>query len=285
MPDFPITDTHVHFWNPNHLRYAWLDGNEKLNRPFLPEDYRTACAGVAVGKIVFVECGGGTEQAEAEADWVASLVTEEPRIAGIVAHAPLEQGEAVEPLVERLADKPLVRGVRRLLQGESEPGYCLRPDFLAGVRLLARHNLSFDICIRHHQLAETIELVRRCPEVRFVLDHIGKPDIRGAVWEPWRTQIYELAALPNVHCKISGLVTEADHALWTPDDLRPYVETVIDSFGWTRVFYGSDWSVSTLATTYPRWVETLEMLVAGCSSEEKQALFTENGKRFYRLEE
>ncbi|GAB4459600.1 MAG: amidohydrolase [Armatimonadaceae bacterium] len=285
MLAFPITDTHVHFWNPNELRYPWLAGNAKLNRPFLPADYTAACGAVAVERIVFVECGGPGDQAEAEANWVSELAQTDPWIQAIVAHAPLEQGQEVAPILERLAAKPWVRGIRRLLQGESEPGYALRPEFIAGVQLLPRYNLSFDICIRHHQLPDVIELVRRCPEVRFVLDHIGKPHIKAGMREPWQTNIQTLAGLPNVHCKVSGLVTEADRISWTDDDLRPYVEAVIGAFGWERVFYGSDWPVSTQAAEYPRWVAALDTLTAGCSEAEKRALFAENGARFYRVDD
>lgn len=283
MLDFPITDTHVHFWQPTHLRYHWLDDNPTLNKPFLPEDYRAACGPVKVDRIVFVEAGGGPEQAQAEAGWVTELAQSDPRIVGIVAMAPLEEGTVVEPLLEQLSANPLVKGIRRLLQGETESGFCLRPDFIAGVQLIPRYGFSFDICINRHQVVDTVELVKSCPEVSFVLDHIGKPDIKSGLLDPWRKEIRELAALPNVVCKISGMVTEADHAHWTPDDLRLYVEHIITCFGWDRVLYGSDWPVAILATEYPRWVETLETLVEGCSKDEKHALFAENGGRVYRL--
>lgn len=282
MPNFPIVDSHVHFWNPTTLRYPWLDGNATLNRPFLPADFQVTCGPVEVGKIVFVECGAETP-GDIEAAWVAELAQIDPRIVGIVARAEMDQGAVVQAELERLAANPLVKGIRRLLQGESEPGYCLRPDFVTAVRLLPRFNLSFDICIRHPQMGDAIELVRRCPDVSFILDHIGKPGIKEGLLEPWQSQIHEMASLPNVACKVSGMATEADHARWTPEDLKPYLDTVIEAFGFGRVLFGGDWPVATLATDYPRWVETLDHLLVGWSEDERKALYTHNSERVYRV--
>jgi len=284
MPAYPIVDTHVHFWAPGRLRYPWLDDEPELNRPFLPGDYRAAVPPVNVEALVFVQADTLPEQGLDEVAWVESLAARTPIIQGMVAFAPLEQGADVQPILEELHGRPLVRGVRRLLQSEPDPEFCLRAGFVEGVRLLARYDLSFDICIFHHQLPGVLELVRRCPDVRFVLDHIGKPAIRDAILDPWREHIRTLAAMPNVYCKLSGLVTEADHARWTAADLQPYIEHVIECFGFDRVMFGSDWPVQVLATDYPRWVETLEQAVAGASENEKRRLFVENGRRFYRLD-
>jgi L-fuconolactonase len=281
LPDFPITDTHVHLWDPAKLRYGWLSGD--LTRPHGLPEFDTARGKITVGSIVFVEAGAHADDALAEAEWVTTLAAKEPRIKAIVANASLEKGDAVEPHLESLARLPLVRGVRRLLQGESDARYCLRPSFVEGVKRLPRHNFSFDICIKHWQLAAAVELVRACPDVTFILDHIAKPDIKAGTLEPWRTEMKRMAEMPNVWCKMSGLVTEADYAKWTPDDLRPYVEHVIACFGWKRTFFGSDWPVVTLASPYVRWAETLWNLIGEASVDEKRALFTENGKRAYRL--
>jgi L-fuconolactonase len=153
-----------------------------------------------------------------------------------------------------------------------------------GVKTLSRYGLSFDLCIFHPQLANTIRLVEQCPHVQFILDHIGKPDIKNQLFDPWKQEIQTLASFPNVHCKISGLVTEADLEAWTPADLQPYIEHIIACFGFDRVIYGSDWPVSTQASEYPRWVQTLKDAVSGCSSEELQNLFRDNAIRFYRLD-
>ena len=282
MPAFPLVDTHVHLWDPQRLRYRWLDGNAQLNRSHLVADYRRACGDVRVAKLVFVQCDCAPEQALAEVEWVSGLAREEPRLRGIVARASLEDGDAVQPHLEKLAALPLVKGVRRLIQGESNE-FCLAPKFVRGVQLLHAHGFSFDLCLKHPQLANTIRLVRQCPDVNFVLDHIGKPDVKAGRLEPWRAELRELAALPNVWCKLSGMVTEADHARWTAADLRPYIDHVLACFGAERVMFGSDWPVSTLATDYPRWVATLDDALRGCSADELRRIYVTNAENFYRV--
>lgn len=283
MPSFPIVDTHVHLWDPGRLRYAWLAGVPALNKRHTIDDYRHSCGEVQVAKIVFVQCECDPLQSYAEADWVTEVARADPRIRGIVAQAALENGPAVEPDLVRLASNPLVKGIRRLLQSEADDAFCLRPEFVRGVQLLPRHGLSFDLCIFHRQLANVIQLVRQCPNVRFVLDHIGKPDIKSGRLDPWRTELRELAALPNVSCKVSGLVTEADFERWTPADLQPYLDHVIDCFGFDRVLFGGDWPVSSQASEFPRWVATLDNALAGCSPDELHRLYVRNAESFYRV--
>ena len=283
MLNFPIIDTHVHFWDPNHLRYSWLDDNGLLNQTYGLEAFNELTNPVEVEQIVFVEAGADTGQALAESEWVSSLAKIDPRITGIVAHAPLENGEDVRPYLKQLGANPLIKGVRRLLQGEEDNAFCLRPGFVDGVQALPDYGLSFDICIYHHQMANVIKLVEQCPDVQFILDHIGKPDIKAQLFSPWRTEIKQLAQFPNVWCKISGLVTEADHAQWTPEDLHPYIGHVIKSFGYDRVMFGGDWPVARLAAEYPRWVEVLDSAIVGCSDAEKQKLFHDNAIACYRL--
>jgi len=283
MIPFPIVDTHVHLWDPGHLRYPWLDGNALLNKPYLLEEYKRACGPVQVEKMVFLQCECDFAQFQQEADWVTSLAQQDPRLQGIVPWAPLEKGDAARPALEKLAQNPLIKGVRRIIQFEPDIEFCLQPDFVKGVQALADYNFSFDICIFHPQLANTIKLVEQCPNVKFILDHIGKPDIKQHLLDPWRQEMQTLAGLPNVWCKVSGLVTEADHEHWTEDDLKPYIDHVIQAFGFDRVMYGGDWPVAYQATEYPRWVETLAWAVSGCSEAELHKLFHDNAIEFYKL--
>jgi L-fuconolactonase len=283
MPRFPIVDTHLHLWDLGRLRYPWLAAVPALNRSHLIADYRAACGPVAVAKMVFLQCDCDPAQFLAECDWVTAVAHEDPRIRGIVPWSPLERGEAALPALERLAANPLVKGVRRLIQSEPDLEFCLRPDFVRGVKLLPRFGFTFDLCINHRQLANTIRLVRQCPEVTFVLDHIAKPDIKAGVIDPWRSELRELAAMPNVWCKLSGLATEADHARWTAADLRPYIDHVMTCFGPDRVLFGGDWPVSTLATDYPRWVQTVDEALAGCTPDELHRVYVRNAEKFYRV--
>jgi len=278
-----IVDSHIHFWDPQRLQYDWLSSAPAINRPFLPADLEQHAAGLNLEQIVFVQADCRPEQGLQEAAWITELARDQPWISGIVAYAPLEQGEAVRPYLDELAAYPLVKGVRRLIQSEAA-GFCLQPGFIHGVRLLAEFGFSFDICILHHQLVDVISLVQRCPEVSFALDHLGKPAIKEQRLDPWRGQIESLAACPKVCGKLSGAVTEADLAQWTPADLQPYLDHCLTAFGLDRVLYGGDWPVSLLAASYRRWIETLDAATVHLSAADKNKLFSANARRFYRLE-
>ncbi|MBI4024986.1 MAG: amidohydrolase family protein [Verrucomicrobia bacterium] len=284
MIDFPIVDTHLHLWDPQKLRYPWLDNVPLLNKPYLLSAYNKACGNVKVEKMVFLQCECDFAAYRQEAEWVTGLARQNPRIQGIVPWAPLEKGERARAEVAALARNPLIKGIRRIIQFESDVEYCLKPDFVKGVQLLADFNLHFEICIKGDpQFRNTIQLVRQCPRVKFILDHIGKPFIKERILEPWRSLLKELAGLPNAWCKMSGLVTEADFQKWTKADLKPYVDAVMECFGWERVMFGGDWPVAFQATTYPRWVETLEWALAGASDQQLRNIFRNNAIAFYRL--
>src|SRR5712692_1335566 len=274
MPDFPIIDAHLHLWDPTHFRMSWLDGNPVLDKPYGLAEYRQHTADVAIEAMVYLQVEVDPAYGLLEAEWVVERVKEDPRIQGIVAWAPLEYGEQSRAYLEALVKVgPRIKGVRRLIQSEPDLEFCVRPRFVRGVQLLPDYGLSFDLCIYHPQLANTLRLVAQCPNVSFILDHIGKPNIKEHVLDPWRSQIRELAAFPNVMCKVSGMVTEADHKNWTPSDLAPYVAHVLESFGEDRVVFGGDWPVAYQAAPYPRWVATLDELTAGLSAGAKRKLW------------
>ena len=296
MPQFAIVDTHLHIWDPTRLKYPWHASVPQLDRPFLLSDYDEHRATVDVERMVFLECDVAPEDRLAEAQWVTQEAQADARIQAIVASAPLENGVSARPDLETLAELPLVHGIRRLIQDEPDVDFCVQPDFIAGVKLLPEFGFTFDVCIQHRHMANAVRLARSCPEVTFILDHIGKPGIGDGLLEPWRQHLRELADLPNVHCKVSGLVTAADHAesraasgpgamrfAWTREQLRPYIDHAIESFGFDRVMYGGDWPVSTLAAKYPDWVAVLDWATAGSTEEEMQNLYRRNAIAFYRL--
>ncbi|HIJ66588.1 MAG TPA: amidohydrolase family protein [Candidatus Hydrogenedentes bacterium] len=285
MIQFPIVDTHVHLWDPDNLSYPWLADVPLLNKSYLLDDYRVACGSIEIGKMVFVQCECDFGQFAEEAEWVAGLVSEEPRIEGIVPWAPLEKGDAARQDLELLTTNPLIKGIRRIIQFEDDMAFCLRPDFVRGIQLLEDFDLHFEICITHLHMANTIKMVRECPNIRFILDHIGKPDIKNHVFEPWKTELKTLAEMANVWCKMSGLVVEADMDNWTRDDLKPYIDHVLECFDFDRTMFGGDWPVVLQAAELPRWVETLEWAVQGCSQDELERLFRRNAIEFYRLRE
>ncbi|MDP3196698.1 amidohydrolase [Tabrizicola sp.] len=280
MPSFPIVDSHLHLWDPRRLDYPWHF--PPLDRAFLPADFRAASAGIAIEALVFLECDAAPDQAFDEAQLVLDWAKEEPRIAAMVCNAPLQNGDAARADLERLAATEKVRGVRRIYQDEPDPAFCLRPDFVTGVRALADYGLSFDLCLKHPQLQATIALADACPNVPMVLDHIAKPGIKAGLIQPWADQMRDLARRKNVVCKLSGVATEAG-ADWTPETLRPYMDVALEAFGPARIMFGGDWPVSTLAITYPAWVALVDDLIRDLSQTEQRQIFRDTARTFYRL--
>lgn len=284
MPEFPIIDAHVHLWEPTRFRIAWLDSTPLLNKPFGLAEYTEATQGVTVEGFVYLEVDVNPAYALLEARHIVALAEQDARIMGIVPFAPLEDGDAIRSYLDALVNLgPMIKGIRRLTQAEPDPEFCLQPGFIRGAQLLPEYGLSCDLCCMFRQLGPTVELVRRCPETSFILDHIAKPNIRGGQMSPWKEQMAELASLPNVVCKISGVVTETEHDDWTVDEIAPYVLHALDVFGEDRVVFGSDWPVVLQAAPHQRWVETLDGITAEWSPAAKRKLWAENARRFYRI--
>jgi L-fuconolactonase len=285
MVVYPIVDTHMHLWNPEHFRMSWLDGDSLLNQRYTIDVYTKQTTDIPIEAMVFVECGVEPQYALLEALWAVVCARTDTRIQGIVAACPVEFGLRTRSHLEALlASGSLVKGVRRNIQDENDAKFCLQPDFVRGVQIVSDYALSFDLCIRHWQLPAVTTLVRRCPDTQFILDHMGKPNAKEHVLDPWREQLRELAALPNVSCKVSGLVTEAEHATWQVDDLAPYVEHVLEVFGEDRVMFGGDWPVMLYASSYTRWFETVQALTTSLTDRAKRKFWSENARRLYRLE-
>jgi L-fuconolactonase len=286
MFSFPIIDTHVHLWDSTYLHRPWLEEVPLLNRPYGLEQYLEQTEALSIEASVCVEADVLPEERLQEVRWLSDQAHQNPLIQGIVAAAPIgvEDRTVLRSFLDPLVTiDPRVKGVRRLIQGETMPGFCVQPNFVHDIQMLSEYDLTFDLCLKHGQLPDVIELVRQCPDTRFVLDHIGKPDIRQHLLDPWREQIQELATLGNVACKISGMVTEADHQHWTAEDIATYMMHVLTSFGEDRVMFGGDWPVLLLASSYYRWVETVDVLTSSMSSSALRKFWSENARRIYRL--
>jgi L-fuconolactonase len=254
-----------------------------LSCAFLPEHYSVATKTANVSKMVFVECGCAAAQSLDETSWISEIAARETRLKGIVAQASVEFGARVTGELTALAKNPLVKGVRRNLQAETDPYFCLQPNFVTGVHALAKFNFTFDLCIIHSQLPAVTQLVARCPEVFFVIDHCAKPAIRDQKLDPWRKHLCELAALPNVACKISGLVTEAHPVRCNAPNLKPYARHALDCFGFDRVLFGGDWPVCNIASSFENWLAALKAILADEPETNLKKLFQTNAERIYRV--
>lgn len=285
-----FVDAHVHFWDPARLPYPWLAEAPAIAGPHTPLELATETGEQRPSEIVFVESDVDPTRALEEVRWVEEVAARRPgvaisavTIAAIVAQVAVDRGAETEAALAALGRHALVRGVRHIIEKHPEPDYCVRPAFVAGVQRVGERGWTFDLCVRPAQLPACIALGRVCPGTTFVLDHAGKPDIRRGALDPWRAQIADLARLPNVVCKLSGLVTEADPASWTADTLRPYVEHLLSCFGPARLLFGSDWPVVNLAANYRRWLETALELLEPLSVDERADVLSENARRIYRL--
>jgi L-fuconolactonase len=286
MPSFPIVDAHAHLWDPHRLSYKWLRGNELLDRPYLTEDYSRASGQIDVAAMVFVESAVDAGLAEQEIRLVEAETSRDARIRGIVAQASLEQGAAALPFLEHLkATTPLLRGVRRIVESEPDPGFCLQPDFIEGVKGAAQLGLSVEITVNYRHMDALLQFVERVGDVSLMLDHCGKPGIREGRLEPWASQLRSLAATrPDMRCKLSGLLTEAAHRGWTEQQVRPYIDVAVEAFGFKRLLFGSDWPVCLQAAALTEWVALLDRALAGVSTNDLRCFWRDNAIAFYRLD-
>jgi predicted TIM-barrel fold metal-dependent hydrolase len=277
-----IIDTHQHLWDLDLFRYAWLGNLPALNHSFRMDDYRAATSGLDIAKSIHLEADVDEEFMLSETRHILELADRPDNVLeGVVACARPENKD-FHAYLDKIAGHPKLKGIRRILHTQPDE---LGQDetFIRNVGTIAERGLSFDICVLQRQLPIAIRLVSQCPAVQFVLDHCGVPLVKEQQFEPWHTHIWEIAKFPNVVCKISGIVAYADPQNWTAEDLRPYVEHVLDCFGWDRVMFGSDWPVCTLSATYRQWVDALLAITRGSGEPNQRKLFYGNAERVYRL--
>jgi len=285
MPALPIIDTHVHLWDPQRLSYAWQKGNALIDRPYRVEDYQRDSRGIDTEALVFLECNADAGQSIAEIEFVEDEAKRDPRIMAIVPIAPLERGSSVAPLLEQMVTRfPRVSGIRRIVEFDANPrALMLSPAFIKGVSLLEKFDLHFEITVKHTQMDLVLEFVRLVPNVRMILDHCGKPGIKGGHIEVYRRQMTQLARHSDIVCKLSGLTTEADREHWTEADLRPFIDATLATFGPERIIYGGDWPVCLQATSLQRWVDVVDQTLDGLSESDLRSIYRNNAIRFYRL--
>ena len=276
-----IIDTHQHLWDTANLEYPWLEGFDLLAARYTAQDYRKAVGDLNVVASVHVEGDPAETEVVKEVEWLTQIAETDGMIGAIAAAAPLEKPNA-EVILAQLAEFGLVVGVRRMAWHHPDPQFYASPEIISGVKLLTKFNLSFELCANHTQLPAAIALVKATPDVRHALNHCGGPDIKGGQFEPWATHIRELAAFENVHCKVSGIVTTASEN-WTRAELKPYIRHLVETFGYERLMFGSDWPVCTLAATYREWVDALLWAIEDASDADRDKLFYKNASAFYSV--
>ena len=271
-----MIDTHQHYWRYNAGEYAWIDDSmAALRRDFAPPDAQREMARTGVTASIAVQA----RQTLDETRILLDLSDRYPFIIGVVGWIDLERGD-VEAQLAEFCDRPALVAVRHIVQSEPD-GFLARPAFMAAIGQLERTGLVYDILVYARQLPQAIAFARAFPRQPFVLDHLGKPDIRGGGYREWRRSFVELATLPNVACKLSGLVTEADWRAWTPGLLRPYIDAALEAFGPSRLMLGSDWPVCTVAATYQAVVGLVREAIDEYSDEEKQQILELTAQRTY----
>ena len=272
-------DAHHHLWRYLPPGPAWMaEGMEGLRRDFLIEDLRAVTAEVGVTGTIVVE----TERTVEETGWLSQVAASDDLIRGVVGWAPLTSPAVVAEL-ERIASLPKMKAIRHPIHDELENHFLLRDDFNRGVAALKQFDLRYDILIFERHLPQTIQFVDRHPAQVFILDHVAKPLIRDRVFSPWRENMRELARRSNVYCKVSGMVTEADWDTWSDQVVSPYIEAVVEAFTPNRLMFGSDWPVMTLASSYGRWMATIQSAIAQLSVTEKERILGGTAVEAYGL--
>jgi L-fuconolactonase len=271
-------DAHHHLWKYSVLEYGWIeDAMRVIRRDFLPADLKKEVDDAGFDGVITVQA----RQTLEETRWLLSLAAQNDFIKGVVGWVPLTDSSACRDL-ESFAQNPRLCAVRHVVQSEPD-GFLLRKDFNNGVSILRELDLAYDLLILERQLPEAIIFVDQHPQQVFVLDHLAKPRIKEQMLDPWRRNLKELARREHVFCKISGLVTEADLATWNEGQLRPYFEIALESFGPSRLMFGTDWPVCLAACSYRRWYDVVGRFASALSAEERADIFGGTAERAYGL--
>ena len=272
-------DAHQHFWRYDRREYGWIDDSMvALRRDFLPADLKPELQRSGFQGCVAVQA----RQTLHETRWLLELAERAPFLLGVVGWVDLRSPRLRFELKSFAGNSKLV-GVRHVVQSEPDERFLLQPDFLRGIAMLEEFDLSYDILIYSRHLPVTAEFVARFPRQRFVLDHLAKPPIKSGDFDSWARGIRGLASFPNLFCKVSGLVTEADWRAWKPEDMRPYLDVAFECFGPSRLMIGSDWPVCTVAAPYSRVMDVVKNYISKYAVEERNAVLGGNAAKFWRL--
>ena len=278
MPSVPVVDSHHHFWQIDRFNYSWMPDGSPLATNYGPDDLAPLVESVGINYTVIVQAVSSPD----EAHWLLELAERYEFIAGVVGWVDLTDPK-VGYTLDELQRSKYFKGVRHIWEGEEDPGWIVNSGAINGLQELVRRKLTFDFLAKPPNLPFIPQVMDQVPDLRAVVDHIAKPLIADHVIEPWLTDLRKVASINGIHCKISGMVTEADHQNWTPDDLRPYVHHVLGLFGSDRLMFGTDWPVSTLAAEYKTVTDTARGILDSLSPSANADIFGGTAARFYRL--
>lgn len=272
-------DSHQHFWKYEPVKHSWIDDTMSVIREdFLPSDLKKVYAENGMDGCVAVQA----DQTLAETDFLLELAKENDFIKGVVGWADL-RSEEVDTVLEKYYSEKKLKGWRHVVQDEKDHNFLIRPDFLRGISYLEKYDYAYDILIFPHQLGATLEFVKNYPHQKFVIDHIAKPYIKDGFYEGWAVLMKEIAKQENVYCKLSGMITEADYNSWQPQQITPYMDLVLHSFGTKRLMYGSDWPVCLVAGNYGQVKSLVIDFISNLSTDEQEAIMGLNAVAFYSL--
>lgn len=272
-------DAHQHFWQFDPVRDAWINEEMQiLQRDFMPAELADLYQELGIDGCIAVQA----DQSEAETQFLVDLANQHDFIKGVVGWVDLRSPD-IEARLVHFAQEPRIKGFRHIVQGESDPNFILRPDFTRGIAHLASYDFTYDILVFPHQLGAVLEFVRRFPGQKFVIDHLAKPYIKDQYYDGWANQMRAIAQSPNVFCKVSGMVTEADWQNWRYEDFIPYLDLVFEAFGFDRLMFGSDWPVCLLGGDYTSVKGTLDQYLKASTPEEQAKFWGQNANSFYHL--
>lgn len=274
-----VIDSHQHFWHYEPVKHAWIDDDMAvIRKDFMPSDLQIVYQNNGIDGCVAVQA----DQTLAETDFLLKLSSEYNFIKGVVGWVDLRDA-AIEATLESYTQHKKLKGFRHVVQGEPDHNFLLRPQFMNGISLLEKYNFTYDILIFPHQLGATLEFVKQFPNQKFVIDHIAKPYIKDGFYDGWAVLMKEVSKFENVSCKLSGMVTEADYKLWRPEQIKPYMELVLEAFGPNRVMFGSDWPVCLVAGNYSQVKGLVTNFISALSSNEQAQIMGANAINFYNL--
>jgi len=273
-------DSHQHFWKLSRGDYSWMKPEMKvLHRDYLPEDLKPSLQTHKIDRTVLVQAAPTI----AETDFLLELAKKQDFIAGVVGWLDLESND-LPSLLELYSRQHKLVGLRPMLESLPDDDWILNPRVLDSLRIIAQLDFPFDFLVHTRHLPHVAKVLEEVSGLRAVIDHIAKPEIKAQKLEPWKSLIRDLAQHKNLYCKLSGMITEADHDFWNPEHLRPYIEHVVECFGPERIMFGSDWPVCLLAGSYDQVVGTLETVLNPLLDEASaRAVYGENAARFYKL--